>query len=103
LLLRLDLNKKIVWELLKFSLDMADNYSILVVKEKDMNIIMTKTYNCNHCDHTEEITFGFEDYADWKDGGLIQNTLDYLTPDEREMMISGTCGKCFDKFFPPND
>ena len=20
-----------------------------------MSIIMTKTYNCNHCDHTEEI------------------------------------------------
>ena len=68
-----------------------------------MNIIMTKTYNCNHCDHSEEITFGFEDYADWKDGEYIQFALDYLTPSQREIMLSATCGKCFDEFFPPND
>ena len=103
MLLRPDLNKKKVWFSLKFRLDMVDNYSILVVKEKDMNIIMTKTYNCNHCDHSEDITFGFDDYAKWKDGEYIQFALDYLTPDEREMIISGTCGKCFDEFFPPND
>lgn len=82
---------------------MVDNYSILVVKEKDMNITITKHYNCNHCDHSEDITFGFDDYTRWKDGEVIQHAMDYLTPDEREMIISGTCGKCFDEFFPPND
>jgi hypothetical protein len=68
-----------------------------------MNDTITKNYACDHCDHTEEITFGFDDYAKWKDGEYIQDVLDYLTPDEREIMLSATCGKCFDKFFPPND
>lgn len=68
-----------------------------------MNNTITKTYNCKHCDHAEDITFGFDDYAKWKDGEYIQFALDYLTPDQREIMISATCGKCFDRFFPPYD
>ena len=68
-----------------------------------MNSTITKTYNCNHCDHAEDITFWFDDYANWKDGEYIQFALDYLTPSQREIMLSATCGKCFDEFFPPND
>jgi hypothetical protein len=68
-----------------------------------MDNTITKTYNCNHCDHAEDITFGFDDYAKWKDGEVIQHAMDYLTPNQREIMISGTCGKCFDRFFPPYD
>ena len=43
-----------------------------------MNSTITKTYNCNHCDHAEDITFWFDDYANWKDGEYIQFALDYL-------------------------
>jgi len=35
----------------------------------------------------------------WKNGELIQNVMPYLNEDERELLISGTCGKCFDKIF----
>lgn len=33
----------------------------------------------------------------------IQNILPMLTADERELLISGICGPCFDKCFPPTD
>jgi len=102
LLLRPDLNKKKVWFSLKFRLDMADNYSILVVKDKDMSNI-TQKFTCRKCGVSEDITFNFNDYTRWKDGEYIQEVLDYLTSDERELMLSNTCGKCFDIMFPPLD
>jgi hypothetical protein len=41
------------------------------------------------------------DVAHWEGGALIQDALGYLTADERELLISGTCGACFDNMFPP--
>lgn len=38
-----------------------------------------------------------DDMVRWRDGELIQRAMPYLTPDERELLISSTCGKCFDK------
>ena len=35
----------------------------------------------------------------WQEGARIQEVLPMLTPDQRELMISGICGKCFDKMF----
>jgi hypothetical protein len=34
---------------------------------------------------------------------LIQKAMPYLTADEREMFISGTCSDCWDKLFPESD
>jgi hypothetical protein len=45
-----------------------------------------------------------EDMVSWLSGsGYIQDIMDYLTPAERELLISGTCGKCFDTLFSPLD
>ncbi len=41
----------------------------------------------------------FEDYKAWENGKVIQDAMPYLTPGEREVLISGTCGSCFDKMF----
>jgi hypothetical protein len=38
-------------------------------------------------------------YVAWKDGGLIQKVLSELSKEQRELMISGTCGACFEKLF----
>ena len=35
----------------------------------------------------------------WQNGELIQNALPELSADQRELLISGTCGKCWDKMF----
>ncbi len=40
----------------------------------------------------------------WSRGGeYIQNVFPELTPNERELLQSNTCGACFDKMFPPED
>jgi hypothetical protein len=40
------------------------------------------------------------DIADWKMGsGLIQDLMPYLSEGERELLISGFCGSCFNQIF----
>ena len=39
------------------------------------------------------------DMGRWQNGSLIQDAMPYLSADERELLISGTCGTCFDKMF----
>ena len=36
-------------------------------------------------------------------GELIQNAMPYLSPDEREILISGICGRCFDEMYGEDD
>lgn len=37
-----------------------------------------------------------EGFMRWKKGAYIQMALPTLTADERELLISGICGKCYD-------
>lgn len=57
---------------------------------------VTLTYTCEECGYSENITMKFKDHAAWKGGTLIQDALPYLTDNQRELMISRTCGPCFD-------
>jgi len=42
------------------------------------------------------------DMLDWLSGqGFIQDVMPYLSDAERELLLSKTCGDCFDKLFPP--
>ena len=36
-------------------------------------------------------------YNDWLNGELIQNAMPDLSPEEREMLISGVCPECWQK------
>lgn len=38
-------------------------------------------------------------YDRWLRGELIQNALPELSVDDRELLMSGICGECFDKLF----
>lgn len=95
--MRLDLNKKKVWFFLKFSLDMADNYSILLVKEKDMSKI-THSYLCRHCWETFDITFSPKDFTDWHDH-IDEDAIDYLTANDVELIMFNRCMECHNKIF----
>lgn len=54
---------------------------------------------CRIC-HVESIlVVGKAQLSEWLCGRLIQNVMPQLTSDERELMISGTCGECFDRMF----
>ena len=59
----------------------------------------TMNLQCVHCDETYQINLNYEDVQAWKDGTLIQDALPYLNADQRELLISKTCGSCFDKMF----
>ena len=55
---------------------------------------------CISCKVTYQLNIKSEDISKLKSGGgYIQDILHYLTSDERELMISQICGKCFDLLF----
>ena len=59
----------------------------------------TMNLQCVHCDKTHQISVNYEDVQAWKNGALIQDVMSYLNADQRELLISKTCGPCFDKMF----
>ena len=54
---------------------------------------------CIKCHDVHILLVDSEDYAAWRQGELIQNAMPYLSPAEREILISGFCGRCFDEMF----
>ena len=57
---------------------------------------------CVRCGETVFIKAHVTDLKDWIEGKLIQDALPYLDADEREILISKTCGDCFDELFGEN-
>ena len=58
---------------------------------------------CLTCGNEYVIIYNREDMLNWLSGqNYIQDAMPYLTPSERELLISRTCGDCFDKMFPPD-
>ena len=59
---------------------------------------------CWHCGSNTIIILNKEDLVDWMSGsGPIEKVLYYLSANERELLISNTCGACFDSLFVPLD
>ena len=67
---------------------------MIMAKEKT-----TMWTTCRVCKNQVEMKVYVEDVTAWENGELIQNAMPYLSADEREVLISGTCGPCFDKMF----
>ena len=61
-------------------------------------LVLEKT--CEVCHTTYKIRVVESDYKLWQAGRmLIQDALPELTDDERELLLSGVCGTCFDRIF----
>jgi len=59
---------------------------------------------CRYCGITYNILADREDLDSWMNGnGYIQDLLAYLSPAEREPLISGTCDNCWNQMFPEVD
>ena len=58
---------------------------------------------CRMCKKVHTLMVGIEDYLmfEMPDRPHIQDIFPYLTASERELLISGTCGECWNKMFPP--
>lgn len=54
---------------------------------------------CRTCDYTAEIPVTNKQMDRYKGGELIQNVLPHVSPGDRELLISGICGNCFDNMF----
>lgn len=59
---------------------------------------------CVSCGIITSIILNKEDLVDWMSGaGPIEKVLYYLSANERELLISNTCGSCFDNLFSDLD
>ena len=54
---------------------------------------------CPLCGHVSVVKVNAPDYIDWQNGNLAQSCFSYLTPSEREILISGLCSECQDDVF----
>jgi hypothetical protein len=60
-------------------------------------------YTCTDC-KTEYTLMLPQDAIDlYVAGAHVQDAFPMLSPDERELMISGVCGPCFDAMFPEEE
>ena len=59
----------------------------------------TVVVGCIKCAEAQHITVGNADLDSWENGALIQDAMPYLSADDREILISGICGECFDKIY----
>lgn len=61
---------------------------------------MTVVMECPFCRQVHEVEVGVEDYFLWRTGEkLAQEVFTYLTPTEREQLISGICPSCQEMVF----
>lgn len=60
---------------------------------------ITLQTTCSECNTRKDIKVDQSAYMAWKNGALIQRAMPRLSEDDRELLISGICGPCFDKTF----
>jgi len=58
---------------------------------------------CRRCHTVHDLSVNMLGFANWQAGEFIQEALPELSAGERELLISGTCGACFDELFPEED
>jgi hypothetical protein len=58
---------------------------------------------CKHCGEDHKLSVNALDFFKWQQGEKIQIAMPYLTADERELLISGTCSKCWSNLFAENE
>jgi phage FluMu protein Com len=64
-----------------------------------MSMIIVET-RCPACGGINQLEVEEEGFSLWRRGQLIQKALPSLNEIEREMLISGLCGRCWHKTFP---
>ena len=59
---------------------------------QEMHVFRVEDPNCGK---TFTLAVPEAEYKNWKDGMLIQDAMPSLGQDDRELLISGTCPKCW--------
>lgn len=72
-----------------------------IIRNKDRTV--TLMASCRLCGDKYLIKVRPQDLVTWNEGAHCQDAFPYLTPGEREMLISHTCDKCWSKIFSDDD
>tara|TARA_B100001113_G_scaffold35291_1_gene25120 strand:+ start:611 stop:832 length:222 start_codon:yes stop_codon:yes gene_type:complete len=66
--------------------------------------IVSHSVVCDHCRREYNIMADRDDMEAWLSGDkYIQDALAYLSPSERELLISSTCDTCWKKMYGEDD
>ena len=63
------------------------------------NELVRVDIKCNMCGASHKISVLKKDFEEWSMGTCrpVQSVFPYLTINQRELLISGVCGECFDE------
>jgi hypothetical protein len=63
-----------------------------------------QTVTCHHCKVKHVLAVEAPDWEKWLKGrSFTQDVFPYLTAAERELLISGYCGDCWNLLFPESE
>jgi hypothetical protein len=57
--------------------------------------------DCRMCKKHKRLEVTHEEYKQYDKGAMIQDAFPTMDAGDRELLISGICGPCFDSMFPP--
>ena len=63
----------------------------------------TVTIECGICHKLHHVTAPESEFSAWESGVLIQRSMPSLSENQRELLISQTCGPCFDSLFEEDE
>ena len=63
------------------------------------NLNLTVANRCPMCGKLHTVDVNDIDFQRWQAGVSIQNAFPYLSADEREILMTGTCSKCWNSMF----
>lgn len=66
-------------------------------KPLEAGLVVVTTPPCPVCQRRGEVTVRADGLASWMAGEVIQVALPDLTAEQRELMITGTHGRCWDE------
>ncbi len=62
-------------------------------------LITYQTKPCRYCHHTSRVQLDEDKFQAWQKGEYVQNVWPEKSPDDRELLITGTHPKCWDEMF----
>lgn len=65
--------------------------------------VTTLAVNCVSCKGEKEVQVQQRDLEAYQEGAHVQHAFPYLSTGDRELLVSGICGDCFDKIFADED
>jgi hypothetical protein len=94
---KLHYERKIIYWRTSIPLHYANNFCYLYEgTDSDHHIFKG---SCRVCKQPITVEVLAEALHKYEQGGYIQDCMPMLSPDDREFLMSGTCGKCWDELF----